>query len=215
MPPHLAPMTAKEFQAETGITDGDLDRLKVYADLLAKWQKRINLVGASTLPDLWRRHMLDSAQLLPLIPEGAGHILDLGSGAGFPGLVLAILGRAEVWLAESDARKCAFLGEAIRLTDAKARVFNGRIESLNLPGPVDVITARALAPLSILLPYGQAFLRPSTICLFLKGRSVQDELTDSQKLWNMSAKLIPSRSDGEGVILSLERISRHHGYADR
>ena len=210
--PNLSP---EEFAISAGLGAEALDRLRTYADLLVKWQAKINLVGASTLPDLWRRHMLDSAQLVPLIPAEARTILDLGSGAGFPGLVLAILGMAEVHLVESDARKCAFLREVIRLTGARAKVHNTRIEALTLPDPVDVITARALAPVSILLQYGQGFLRPTTICLFLKGRSVQDELTDSQKVWNMGAKTFPSLTDASGVILRLERISRHHGSAVR
>jgi 16S rRNA (guanine527-N7)-methyltransferase len=209
------PLSPEEFAAIAAVAPSDLERLRAYADLLVKWQAKINLVGASTLPDLWRRHMLDSAQLIPLIPTEARTIVDLGSGAGFPGLVLAILGSAEVHLVEADTRKCAFLREAIRLTGARAKVHNTRIENLVLPDPVDVITARALATVSILLQYGQGFLRPSTICLFLKGRSVQDELTDSQKIWNMGAQTIPSLTDASGVILRLERISRHHDYPDR
>ncbi|MEO5335423.1 MAG: 16S rRNA (guanine(527)-N(7))-methyltransferase RsmG [Magnetospirillum sp. WYHS-4] len=207
-------MSPEEFLRTIPDAGPNLNRLRTYADLLVKWQKRINLVGASTLDDLWRRHMLDSAQLLSYLPPTTQAILDIGSGAGFPGLVLAILGPAMVHLVDSDTRKCAFLREAIRLTGAKATVHHGRIETLGLPGPIDVVTARALAPLSILLQYGQPFLRPTTICLFLKGRSVQDELTESRKTWNMTANQYPSLTDASGVILSLERISRHHGIAD-
>jgi 16S rRNA (guanine527-N7)-methyltransferase len=186
-----------------------MERLVIYAELLVNWQSRINLVGPTTLVDLWRRHMLDSAQLLAYLPPG--EVLDLGSGAGFPGLVLAVLrGTAEaglVHLVESDSRKAAFLREAARLTGAPAVVHNCRIEALE-PFPVSTITARALAPLVKLLEMAELFLSPTTCCLFLKGRSSEEELTRAGKDWTMRANRIPSRTDPSGYILHLREVHR-------
>ncbi|MCP5368824.1 MAG: 16S rRNA (guanine(527)-N(7))-methyltransferase RsmG [Hyphomicrobiales bacterium] len=184
----------------------DLDRLELYADLLVKWQRRINLVGGGTVADMWRRHFLDSAQLRPLVPAGA-LVVDLGSGAGFPGLVLAILHDGPVHLVESDARKCAFLREADRVTGAGAVIHNGRIEALDLPR-ADVVTARALASLDRLLAHAAPILKPGGFCLFPKGRAVASELTEIGKTWNMTLSRIPSRSDPSGVVLRIEGISR-------
>jgi 16S rRNA (guanine527-N7)-methyltransferase len=139
-------MTPAEFAAETGVSRETLARLEAYAALLLAWNRRVNLVGRGTEEDLWRRHMLDSAQLHPLIPAGARTLVDLGSGAGFPGLVLAILGGPHVHLVESDQRKAVFLREAARVTGAAAMVHAIRIEAAP-PLAADIVTARALAPL--------------------------------------------------------------------
>jgi 16S rRNA (guanine527-N7)-methyltransferase len=199
--------TAEQFFAEVPVSRETADKLRLYADLLVKWQARINLVGAATLPDLWRRHMLDSAQLFPLLP--AGPTLDLGSGAGFPGLVLAILrGSGDpVHLVESDARKCAFLREVARLTAAPAIIHHGRIESLS-PFAVTAVTARALAPLASLLALASPFLGPHTQCLFLKGERLEDELTQAGKDWKMTVDRRPSRSDPNGIILIVKEVHR-------
>lgn len=203
-------MTPSEFQARTGIDDLTLGRFQAYADLLVKWQRRINLVGPRTLPDMWHRHMLDSAQLLPLIPPSARVLVDLGSGAGFPGLVLAILGVPEVHLIESDNRKCAFLREAARITQAESHLHVGRIEHME-PFQADIVTARALSPIKNLLEYAEPFLGPNTVCLFPKGKTVEDELTDSEKNWYMTVQRVQSATDPSGVIVKLEGVSRHHG----
>jgi len=205
----MPPLTPEACAAEVGIDAAALDRLRAYADLLTTWQRRINLVGARTLEDLWRRHMLDSAQLFPLLPAGTQSLLDLGSGAGFPGLVLAILGVPNVHLVESDARKCAFLQEAARLTGTSVAIHRRRIEAIE-PFPVDVITARACAPLSKLLGFVEPFLSPSTICVFPKGRKADEELTDSQKNWMIETTRIPSLSDPGARILILEDIRRRY-----
>jgi 16S rRNA (guanine527-N7)-methyltransferase len=181
------------------------ERLRAFADLLVRWQTRINLVGPATLKDLWRRHILDSAQLFPLLPSGP--VLDLGSGAGFPGLVLAILGAAPVHLVESDQRKCAFLREAARITGTEAVIHACRAEAL-APFPVAAITARALAPLPRLLVLAAPFLKPGTRCLFLKGRGSEHELTEAAKDWMMTVERIPSRSDPRGFIVSLSEVHR-------
>ncbi|HYB58299.1 MAG TPA: 16S rRNA (guanine(527)-N(7))-methyltransferase RsmG [Alphaproteobacteria bacterium] len=200
-------MTPQSFQAATNVSRETLARLERYAALLRRWQKAVNLVAASTLPDLWRRHMLDSAQLLGLVPERPCRLADLGSGAGFPGLVLAIMGVGEVELIESDARKCAFLREAIRATGASARVREGRIEQL-CDGSFDVVTARALAPLSELLGYAQALLAPGGAALFLKGRRLEEELTEARKAWKMSLERFSSISAPGGSILRIREITR-------
>jgi len=200
------PLTPQSFQAATNVSRETLARLERYAALLRRWQKAVNLVAASTLPDLWRRHMLDSAQLLGLVPKRPCRLADLGSGAGFPGLVLAIMGVGEVVLIESDARKCAFLREAIRATGASARVWEGRIEQ-ERDGSFDVVTARALAPLSELLGYARALLAPGGVALFLKGRRLEEELTEARKAWKMNLERFASISAPGGSILRIREIS--------
>ena len=202
-----APLSPQSFQAATNVSRETLARLERYAALLRRWQKAVNLVAASTLPDLWRRHMLDSAQLLGLVPKRPCRLADLGSGAGFPGLVLAIMGVGEVVLIESDARKCAFLREAIRATGASARVREGRIEQL-CDGSFDVVTARALAPLSELLGYARALLAPGGTALFLKGRRLEEELTEARKAWKMNLERFASISAPGGSILRIRESSR-------
>lgn len=184
-----------------------LDRLICYVDLLTAWNTRINLIGRNTVGDVWRRHILDSAQLYPHIPQGARLLIDLGSGAGLPGLVLSILGVADVHLIESDARKAVFLREAARVTGAPVSVHAMRIDRVK-PLVAQVVTARALAPIAELLEISERFRGPDTICLFPKGENVREELTMAVKRWNMTAHQSPSLSDPSGCILRLENISR-------
>jgi len=206
-PPPLSP---EAFAAATNTAPDTLARLKVYVALLLKWQKRINLVGRGTLDDVWRRHVLDSAQLLPLLPppapDGPPIVLDMGCGAGFPGLVLAIMGECTVHLVESDTRKCAFLFEVIAQTGIKnAHTHNVRMETL-APFPVDVVTSRALASLDKLLDMAGPFLADQTQCLFLKGQKAQEELTETQKTRTMDTVMIQSQTDPSGTILKLSSI---------
>lgn len=197
----------REALAGLGVSRETIGRLEIYATLLTRWQARINLVGPDTLPDLWTRHILDSAQLWPLLPPQARRLADLGSGAGFPGLVLAILGAPDVHLVESDARKCAFLREAARLTKTKVTILNRRIEQVE-PLSADVITARALAPLTRLLDWAAPHLGPGGQCLFLKGRGAEDELTATAKEWKIGHRRIASLTDPEGVVLQLQEVCR-------
>jgi 16S rRNA (guanine527-N7)-methyltransferase len=199
----------KQFQEAAGVSDEILQRLQAYADLLEKWQKKINLVGSNTISKLWNRHMLDSAQLFPLLPRPDCSVMDFGSGAGFPGLVLAIMGGPQVTMVESDGRKCAFLAEAMRITQTgpSARLENCRIEDLS-SGQVDVVTSRALAPLGKLLVFAGPFLREDSICLFLKGKKADEELTQTEKNWKMQVIKVQSRSDPSGTILKLENVKR-------
>lgn len=185
---------------------GTIERLEIFVTLLLTWNKRINLISKSTELDIWRRHILDSVQLYPLIPQDCLSLVDLGSGAGFPGLVLSIMGVRGVRLVESDARKAAFLREAARVTLADAQVLNQRAEKVT-PGPVDVITARALAPMPELLTLAQPFLGQKTTCLFLKGQHIEAELTQAHKMWRMQVDLRPSRSDPSGSVVRVREVS--------
>lgn len=203
-----APLTPDGFQDLTRVSRETRDRLALYAELLRKWQPRINLIGPATLPDLWRRHILDSAQLFPLLPDGTPRLIDLGSGAGFPGLVLAILGVPEVHLVESDQRKGAFLREVARQTGAPVTVHTARIESVTgLAAPV--VTARALAALPKLLSWAAPLLTENGQCLFLKGQNVDEELTAARKIWIFQEDHFPSQSDPSGVVLRLREVRPH------
>lgn len=201
----IPPLDPEGFAALSGVSRETLARLEAYAELLVNWSARINLVGAATLGDLWRRHFLDSAQLLPYVPEGTRSLIDLGSGAGFPGLVLAILGVPGVELVEADSRKCAFLREAARIAAAPVTIRNMRIE-LVPPHVADVVTARGCAPLDRLLPLAQRFIGPGTVCLFPKGERAAQELAASRRAWTMDVTSHDSRTDPRGIILCLRRV---------
>jgi len=190
--PTRVPLGPGGFQKLTNVSRETLDRLIRYVELLTAWNARINLVGRNTLGDVWRRHILDSAQLYPHIPQGTRLLIDLGS---------------EVHLIESDARKAVFLREAARVTGAPAAVHALRIDRAK-PLVAQVVTARALAPVAELLEISERFRTPDTICVFLKGENVQEELTEAVKQWNMTAHQSPSLSDPSGCILRLENINR-------
>ncbi|MDP6953112.1 MAG: 16S rRNA (guanine(527)-N(7))-methyltransferase RsmG [Alphaproteobacteria bacterium] len=201
-------MSAADFAAETGVSRETLARFEAYLALLRHWQERINLVAASTLADPWRRHMLDSAQLLPLLPKTTRRIADLGAGAGFPGLPLAILAPepVEVLLLESDSRKAAFLAAAIRETDAPAQVICARIETVPVHD-VDVAVARACAPLAKLLGLARPLLAPGGRALFLKGRRAEEELTAASEAWTMTLARHTSRTDPDSTIFEASDIT--------
>jgi len=201
------PYGPEGFQKDTGVSRETLDRFKAYGDLLQTWNRKINLIGKSTAGDVWHRHMLDSAQLFRLIPTSATTLMDLGSGAGFPGLVLAIMGVPQVHLVESDQRKCAFLREAARVAGVAITIHSKRIEDL-APFPVDVITARALAPVEDLLDWSAPFLTKNTRCLFLKGQNVEVELTETHKRWRIRVDQRQSLTDPRGSILTIDEVRR-------
>jgi 16S rRNA (guanine527-N7)-methyltransferase len=198
-------LTRAEAGALLSVSRETLDRLQIYLDLLVRWQQRINLVGPSTLEDPWRRHIVDCCQLWRLWPENARSVVDLGSGAGLPGLVLAIMGAPEVHLVESDQRKAAFLREAARACGAAATIHAGRAETVP-PLAADVMTARALAPLPELLRLAERHVHPGTTCLFLKGRTAASELTRAREAWTMRVASVGSLSDPEGQILLISEI---------
>ncbi len=201
------PLSAEGFAEKINVSRETLERLECYLDLLKRWQRAINLVGPRTLDDPWRRHLLDSAQLANYLPSSSCRIVDLGSGAGLPGLVLAILGRSDVHLVESDQRKSQFLREAARTLSVDVTIHARRIESLKSVLP-DFLTARALAPLPRLLDLASPLLCQKTICLFLKGQRGKDELTEAGKSWMMSSQAFPSLSDPSASVLKLWEIER-------
>lgn len=189
-----------------------LERLKTYEALLRKWNQRINLVARSTLPDLWQRHFVDSMQIFDLAPPKVDHWVDLGSGAGFPGLVMAIMALdtgspARVTLVESDARKCAFLQTVIRETGARARVINDRIENIP-PLGADVLSARALSDLGALLGFAELHMRPDGVAIFPKGENWQKEVTAAQTAWTFTSQLAKSKTEEGPVILTITGVAR-------
>ena len=211
MASNAVPLSAENFQNLLNVSRENMERLSIYAERLKRWNTRINLVSTASMTDLWRRHILDSAQLIDHLPPQATKIVDLGTGAGFPGLVLAILSEHRTHLIEADTRKAAFLVEVARLTEASASVHMARIEDLE-PFPVDVITARALAPLPRLLDIAAPILEISVdripICLFLKGAKWREELTTAQKEWKIRANSFASISDPTGRVMVLDNVSR-------
>jgi len=181
-------------------------RLRDYLALLIRWNARINLVSAADAETLWARHILDSAQLAVLLPPAEGPLVDLGSGGGFPGLVVALLSGRETHLVEADRRKCAFLQEAARsLGLHQVSIHPERIESARLP-PASIVSARALAPLSDLLRHAHRVLAPGGMALFPKGRTVEQELTAAAAAWTMHIERFPSRTDPASTILRLSEI---------
>jgi len=203
----------ESFQRTFEISRETLDRLKTYAQLLVRWQKAINLVAPSTLSDFWHRHFADSAQLWRYRPPEARVWLDIGSGAGFPGLVLAILG-AEAGathhiLIESDSRKAAFLREVGRETGITVDILGMRIENPQTcakVSAVDCITARALAPLPRLLEMSAPYFSPSTLGLFLKGRDVAVEIEQAAESWRFAYELKPSVTDRDARVVLLKAL---------
>ena len=205
------PLSAEACAEALDVSRETLARLEAYVDLLRRWQRRRNLIGRGTEPDIWRRHILDCGQLAAHLPAGTGRIVDLGSGAGLPGIVLAILTGAGTVLVESDAAKAAFLAEAVRLTGAPCEIRRARIEALE-PWPVDAIAARALAPLPRLLGLAAPFaaLTPDRppVCVFPKGARWREELTDAALTWHISARDAPSATEPAARILIVERFAR-------
>ena len=187
-----------------------VEKLDKYVELLETEQARMNLVSSSTLPVVWTRHVLDSAQLFKLLRPSDKIVLDFGSGAGFPALVLAAMDTEQKYifhLTESEGKKADFLNEIIEMCALKAVVHNERIEQMK-NFDADVITARALAPLDKLIKYALPFLKPKTRCLFMKGAKVNDELTAALKKYQCHVEKISSVSSPEGTILELSEVKK-------
>jgi len=199
-----------EFAEKTGVSCETLSRLKAYADMLADWNARHNLVSARSLDDVWQRHFWDSAQLVPFVPPGATTLADLGSGAGFPGLVLAemLRSRVAVSLYEATGKKGAFLTAVAERMQLPVTIHNQRMEEAPARA-YDVVTARACAALPSLLRYAQRFTGPNSVCLLLKGQNVGSELTEAHKSWKMKARQIPSLTDPSGTVLELTELVSH------
>lgn len=197
----------EQFARVFDVSRGTLERLETYAKLLTQWQAKINLVAPGTLAEVWNRHFADSAQLVALAPPEARSWVDLGSGAGFPGLVVATLlaekGRCRVTLCESDTRKAAFLSDVKRKLGLAVDIMPTRIEIDSTHasvGQVDVVSARALAPLQRLVPLAAPFFHEQTVGLFLKGREAEKEIAEAAGVWAFEFELKPSMTDREGRI---------------
>lgn len=193
--------------ALSGVSRETLAKLDSFAALLLRWNSTVNLVARADEPFLWDRHIGDSLQLAPLMQPRPGRAIDLGSGAGFPGLVLALVTGVPFDLIEADQRKAAFLREAARVTDAPVQIHPIRIEAADLP-PAPLITARAVAALPRLLALAAPLLAPGGMCLFLKGANVDAELTHAATQWQMQADGIPSRTAPDARILRITGLSR-------
>lgn len=201
-----------DFARVFDVSRGTLDRLESYARLLAQWQAKINLVAPGTLPEIWHRHFADSAQLVRFAPAGVKTWLDLGSGAGFPGLVVATLlaekGQCHITLCESDTRKAAFLADVKRKLGLAVDIIPARIETDSTHGTVgrvDVVSARALAPLQRLVPLAAPFFHEQTVGLFPKGREAEKEIAEAAIAWQFEAELQPSLTDREGRIAVIRK----------
>lgn len=218
MPKATSPILPSDKAAALALTPVSREteaRLDRYVDLLVEWQAKTNLVAPSTLPHLWTRHISDSLQLLSLAPS-AKTWADLGSGGGFPGVVLACAlaetSGTNVHLIERNAKKAAFLREAIRVTSSTATVHLADIgDSVDrIAGPIDCVTARALAPLHQLIGFAEPIVRKGAKALFLKGQDVEAELTEATKYWNIHPRLHSSRTGGHGWIVELDQIERRN-----
>lgn len=182
-----------------------MDRLALFVAEIGRWSRGLNLVSRGDLSSIWERHVLDSVQLAPLIPAAVDRAIDIGSGGGFPGLVLSIVTGLSFDLIEADQRKSAFLREAARITGAPARVHAKRIEAAMLP-PAPLVTARALAPVGKLLEISRHLATEESFFLFPKGVTANEELTAAEAKWNMQAERYPSRLPGGGVLLRISKV---------
>ena len=202
---------AEAFAFATGATPSAIAALQVYRDMLADWNTRMNLVGPSALASFWRRHAYDSAQLLSFAPQ-AKVWADLGSGAGLPGIVLAILLRdapgAHVHLVESMVKRTRFLAEVAARLDLPVTIHTRRAEEMSPPPGLDIVTARACAPLSRLLSFAYPCLRAGAGGLFLKGRDAEQELTEARQAWHFEVRLHTSLSDPSGRVIQLQKVTR-------
>jgi 16S rRNA (guanine527-N7)-methyltransferase len=210
--PDLSPDRAGAL-ALTPVSRETAERLDRFVALLLRWQKTTQLIAPSTVPTLWVRHIADSLQLLDLVPE-AKIWVDLGTGGGFPGLVIACALRdvpgAQVHLIESNAKKAAFLREAVAATESPAVVHGVRMEKFveSFAGRPDIVTARAVSPLSLLLGQCLPLLKHGTVGLYPKGQDVEAELTEASKYWKMTADLVPSRTDARARIVMIRALER-------
>jgi 16S rRNA (guanine527-N7)-methyltransferase len=208
----MAQYISDDVLARLNVSRESLLKIEAYVDLLLIWQTKINLIGPSTVETVWRRHVLDALQLLPLMHAETEAVADLRSGAGIPGLILALGGDLKADLYESNGKKVAFLREAIRQTKANAQVHQIRLETLeeHLPARMpDYVTARALAPLEKLLLWAEPLLKRGAIGLFHKGQDVDSEVNKATKFWKMGAIIRhASMTDSDGTILEVKEVTR-------
>jgi len=203
---HIFPAesTQQEVCAYLNVSRETEEKLEIYASLLEKWQQRINLISSKTLPCVWQRHILDCAQLIFHLPVKSGRVMDIGSGAGLPGLILAILTECEVHLVESDTKKVAFMRTALAKVDVNAIIHHARIEKLPFLN-IDIITARALAPLSKIIQLTQVQDHPGLSYLFLKGKGANEELTELLTSSTLTAVSYPSITNRDSSIIYLKK----------
>ncbi len=185
-------------------------RLKRYEEMLVERNQTLSLVSGSTIDILWTRHFLDSAQLLALIPQPERPVIDLGTGAGFPGLVLAIMGLPDVHLVENNMQKVAFLRDVVAALELQVTIHAMKAESVR-PFPVGVVTSRALTQLDQLIAMSRRFLGAGSVCVFPKGRKAADELQAAEGRWRMKVERFPSRTDAESTIFRLSDIAEARG----
>lgn len=200
------------FRNQANVSRETMERFRIYADLLVKWNKTINLVSRTTLDQLWTRHFLDSAAAYQIAEASPGRWVDLGSGAGFPGTVLAIIAKEKspdttVTCIETDIRKCEFLRTVARQTGVQVSVFSRRIEETP-PQNANVLTARALTSLTSLLEYADRHLNKQGVAVFHKGKAWTAEVEDALNRWNFDYKAIPSVTDPEAVLLEIRQVTR-------
>ena len=203
----------ENFCAHLYVSRETYEKFIIYYETLSKWQKSINLISNSTIENIWVRHFLDSAQLYDFTKNIKGNILDLGSGAGFPGLILAMMGNNNISVIESDQKKCTFIREVAMLSSTNIKIYNSRIEDLSFISP-NLITARALAPLNKLVKYVEDYIKksPSKLeifpkLLFLKGKSYKEELLELSKIRNIDYKIYQSITDELGKIVYINNIN--------
>ena len=208
----MASYGVEDFVRDYGVSRETCARLEQFAELLKHWNRRVNLVSKDSLNDIWRRHMADSAQLRDVIPAYDGALIDVGSGAGFPGMVLAIMGQADVHLIEASAKKCTFLREAARITGSPATIHNLRLgedaASLAALPKAAIVTARAVSLLVKLLDIVFPIVYDRTYCIFSKGIQADDELKAARQSWQFEVQQIVSEVELGGVILKINHIRR-------
>jgi 16S rRNA (guanine527-N7)-methyltransferase len=205
--------TYEEFCSYQYVSRETFNKFKIFIEVLLKWQKSVNLISNSTINTIWKRHFLDSAQLYTYSQDIKGNILDIGSGAGFPGMILAMMGNNNVNLIESDQKKCIFMREVARLTNTKVKIYNCRIEDLDYMKP-ELIISRALAPLSKLIEYVDNHMnknieenKATPKLLFLKGKNYNNEIYDLLKIKKLEIDIFPSITDDFGKVLYIKNIN--------
>ncbi|MFS2219186.1 16S rRNA (guanine(527)-N(7))-methyltransferase RsmG [Commensalibacter sp. ESL0382] len=197
----------KNYPFLKSVSRETIEKLEIYISLLQQWNKKINLVSQQGMDQVWKRHVYDSFQLIRYLDSSVKSIADLGSGGGFPGLILALSTDIPVILIESDMRKTIFLREVLRQTKTQATVLCQRIENVNAIS-ADVVTARALTSLTQLLEFSKNILNKNGYCLFLKGRSVNLEIEEAQKDWKINYKTFSSQTNADGVIVKINQFER-------
>ncbi len=205
--------TYEEFCSYQHVSRETFKKFEIFIEVLLKWQKSVNLISNSTINTIWKRHFLDSAQLYTYSQDIKGNILDIGSGAGFPGMILAMMGNNNVNLIESDQKKCIFMREVARLTNTKVKIYNCRIEDLDYMKP-ELIISRALAPLSKLIEYVDNHMnknieenKVTPKLLFLKGKNYNNEIYDLLKIRKLEIEIFPSITDDFGKVLYIKNIN--------